>query len=346
MSYKALDPQDFVISADSVTAPAWSTNNPTLTVFYTGSTCYNTSSFYIDVYNAPCSSTNAAVQFSIAYGHYAGSGSAPINSLVLGNSPSRITYGQYRNLVYGDSEGNGNVVGGRFNFGGTSTNAESIIAIPIDRNRYKESLLPGTFKLTLGSGSSYLNLTDNSNDVSTVTYLNCGRAFDIVWGSNGSADTTQFVAGYTTAGSYGLFLPDIGLIILNPAALALSPANGGLGHTFYTGTDANKNGVNYSAVYDFIDNGNEFTLQSKETVSSNYVFVRVRNNEFNYTSNPSFITGSGTLIYDNFINSPQTFITTVGMYNDANDLLAVAKLSKPLVKDFTKEALIRTKLDW
>jgi hypothetical protein len=47
-----------------------------------------------------------------------------------------------------------------------------------------------------------------------------------------------------------------------------------------------------------------------------------------------------------FINSPQTFITTIGMYNDSNELLAVAKLSKPLKKDFTKEALVRVKLDF
>ena len=46
------------------------------------------------------------------------------------------------------------------------------------------------------------------------------------------------------------------------------------------------------------------------------------------------------------INNPQTFVTTVGLYNNNNDLLAVAKLSKPLVKDFTKEALIRVKIDY
>jgi hypothetical protein len=39
-------------------------------------------------------------------------------------------------------------------------------------------------------------------------------------------------------------------------------------------------------------------------------------------------------------------MTTVGLYNDNSELLAVAKMSKPLVKDFTKEALIRVKLDW
>jgi hypothetical protein len=46
------------------------------------------------------------------------------------------------------------------------------------------------------------------------------------------------------------------------------------------------------------------------------------------------------------INSPQSYITTVGLYNDNNDLLAVAKLSRPLLKDFSKESLVRIKLDY
>jgi hypothetical protein len=55
---------------------------------------------------------------------------------------------------------------------------------------------------------------------------------------------------------------------------------------------------------------------------------------------------SGSFIYPNFVNSPQTYMTTVGLYNTNNELLAVAKMSKPLVKDFTKESLVRVKLDW
>ena len=46
------------------------------------------------------------------------------------------------------------------------------------------------------------------------------------------------------------------------------------------------------------------------------------------------------------INSPKTYITTVGLYNDKNELLAVAKMSQPIAKDPTKEALIRVKLDY
>jgi hypothetical protein len=89
-----------------------------------------------------------------------------------------------------------------------------------------------------------------------------------------------------------------------------------------------------------------FQLNSEESVSSDYIFVRVGNSEFNYTTNPSMISGSGEFVYSSFLNNPQTFITTVGLYNDNNELLAVAKTSQPLPKDFTKEALFRVKLDW
>ena len=142
------------------------------------------------------------------------------------------------------------------------------------------------------------------------------------------------------SGSYGLFLPDIGTILLNPDALSQSLH-------LNTSRSNDLSGENEDRLFDAIRLGENFTLNSQETLSSDFVFVRLRNSEFNYSENPSFISGStGELIFNNFINQPQVFITTVGMYNDSNELLAVAKLSRPLLKDFTKEALIRVKLDF
>jgi hypothetical protein len=343
MSFTRFDQSDLVVSSDTVTAPAWSSNIPTLSTFFTSSN--STSSFFTDVYNADPIGSNSAVQFSIAYGHIQGSGSAPLNSLVASNTYTRINYGQYRNIVYGDNEG-------LFNFGQGNTGSADIFAIQIDRNRYKESMMPGTFNLKLTSGSNTLFLTDNSLDSTVINYLDCGRVYNIVSGSNGSAGSVTQLSGasqkgFTASGSYGLFLPDVGLIVLNPLALKQTGANGGLGATFYSGTGTSAtNRANNNQMYDIIKTGGSFQLNSQETISSDYVFVRIKNAEYNYTTNPSFITGSGDLIYTNFINNSQTYVTTVGMYNDNNVLLAVAKLSKPLVKDFTKEALIRVKLDW
>jgi hypothetical protein len=341
MSFTRLDPTDFVVSSDSVTAPAWSNNVTVLQSFYTASGV-TTSSYYIDVYNEPISSTTSSIQFSIAYGHSLGSGSAPLNPLVVQNTPTRITFGQYRNLIYGDAESN-------INFGTGNTASIDLIAIPVDRNRYKESLFPGTWNMYLSGSAGLIKLTDNSNDVTTVTYVDGGRVYYIVSGSNGTAFNTPLISGasqkgFTPSGSYGLFLPDLGLFVLNPLALSLNAAGGGVGLSLSAASTAASS--NMTAIYNTFAKGANFQLNSQETISSDYVFVRIKNQDYNYTTNPSFITGSGTLIYSNFINSPQTFPTTVGLYNDNNELLAVAKMSKALTKDFTKEALIRVKLDW
>lgn len=348
MSFTRLDATDFVVSADSVTAPAWSNEVTTLTSFFTSSGTQAgqiSGSYYVDVYNGNPASATSAVQFSIAYGHIAGSGSAPLNTLVTGNSPTRITFGQYRNLIYGDAES-------PVNFGGLNTNATSLIAIQVDRNRYKESLFPGTFNIFVSGSAGRIQLTDNSNQVTTVTYVDGGRLFDIISGSNGVATTATAPAGasakgYTASGSYGFYLPDIGLIVLNADALALNAANGGVSSSIDTAATNAAMYANNEALFQLVNKGASFTLNSQETISSDYVFVRVRSADYNYTTNPSIISGStGELIYSNFINSPQTFPTSVGLYNDNNELLAVAKMSKPLTKDFTKEALIRVKLDW
>ena len=346
MSFTRLDPTDFVVSSDSVTAPAWSNNVTVLTTFYTASAS-TTGSYYIDVYNLPITNASSSVQFSIAYGRSDGSGSAPLNTLVPGNTPTRISFGQYRNLIYGDAES-------KVNFGGLNTASVDLIALQVDRNRYKESLFPGTFNLYLsGSAATFpLKLTDNSNQVTTVNYVDGGRVFDIISGSNGVATSAAALSGgtkgYTASGSYGLYLPDIGLILLNPSALVLPSTAGGLGLSLISGSSTTGDAsTNMNNIFKAVNSGSYFALNSQETISSDYVFVRIKNQDYNYTTNPSFVSGStGVMIYSNFINSPQTFPTTVGLYNDNNELLAVAKLSQPLTKDFTKEALIRVKLDW
>ena len=379
MSFVRFNPEDFVISADSVTSTLWSNDTPTLTQFFTAPSgvggITTASAAYINVYNLTSSNTASAIQFSIAYGRIDASGSAPYNLLVPQNSPTRTTYGQYRTLVNGDENTN-------FNFGGQNTSSTDIYVINIERARYKEHLFLGTFNLRLSenttntgtpwngtvTGSRLMTatansilLTNNSNNVSTVTYCDAGRVYDIVSGSNGTATTSSIgggiTPGYTVSGSYGWYLPDVDLIILNPRALALPFASGGINLAPYSESVTTINngaltGVSgscallFNAISGAIGSGS-FSLNSEETITSDYVFVRVKNPEFNYTTNPSMISGStGDFVYSSFVNNPQTFPTTVGLYNDSNELLAVALLSKLLTKDFTKEALIRVKLDF
>tara|TARA_B100000963_G_C22634029_1_gene676579 strand:+ start:2590 stop:3621 length:1032 start_codon:yes stop_codon:yes gene_type:complete len=343
MSFKQFDNEDVVVSADAISSTVWSTGNYTLSTFHSSSTQEASTSgdYYLSVYQTGSTDTTAAVQFSIAFGDKDGRGGSLFNSNVTGKSPTSTVYGQYRSLILGDEESD-------FNFSGINSNF-GIFAISIDRARYKEKLMPGTFNLTLKSGSVELKLTDDSNLATTVNFTDAGRIFEVISGSNG----TSFDGGTgitTTNGSYGKFLPDIGVIILNGQAIR-GTFEGGFGGTtltrFASGSNETSDGINNRAMYSLISgSANAFSINAEETVSSNFVFVRVRNGEFNYSNNPSNISGSGELRHNSMVNNPQAYITSVGLYNDTNDLVAVAKLSKPLLKDFTKEALIRIKLDY
>jgi len=341
MSFKALETDDFVVSADSITAGLWYGNAPTITSFYTSSTQVAGSSgpYYVNVYNE---NTYENIQFAIAYGDVDGDGSELYNAAVTGKSPSSTIYGQYRSLVLGDENA-------EFNFDGALRAADNFYVISVDRNRYKESLFPGSMTLILSSSAGEISLTDNSQVVSTVSFNDAGRVFQVVQGSAGTVTDTTSVGGgangYSASGSYGWFLPDIATIILSADVLDADSTDGGieLGTLRQSDTD----NENPGRLYDAIVTGASFTMNSQETITSDFVFVRPRSSEFNYSENPSFISGStGEVIYDDFINNPQVYITTVGLYNNNNELLAVAKLSKPLLKDFTKEALVRVKLDF
>jgi hypothetical protein len=349
MSYNRLDPSDFVVSSDAISATLFSDGAPTLTQFWTSSTQEAGSSgdYYLNIYQTSSTLDAASVQFAIAYGNAAGSGSLVYNAGVDGKSPTGTVFGQWQDLVIGDENTN-------FTFG--SITSSQFYALTMERARYKESLFLGSMALTIKgpiAASGSIVLTDNSNYVSSVQFCEAGRIFQLISGSAGVKTTSTAATttdGYSlNSGSYGWLLPDIGTIILNPLALAAPTASGGIGF-IYSGSATGSATPNVSpnrSLFVAMSGSNSFKLNSQETITSDYIFVRPRSAEFNYSENPSFISGStGEVLYSGFINNPQTYITTVGLYNDTNELLAVAKLSRPLLKDFTKEALVRIKLDF
>ena len=154
MSFSRYNTEDSVISSETVVRGLFSGDSNVL-----NGSSVNTSSYteyYLNVFNGDPASSGSAVQFSIQYGNLKGSGSALINASVPGYTPSRVIYGEYRNLVYGTETTN-------FSFDGT-TDSNDIFVINVARGRYKESLLPGSFGLTLGSGSNgKISLIDDSS---------------------------------------------------------------------------------------------------------------------------------------------------------------------------------------
>jgi hypothetical protein len=346
MAFSPLAPEDFVVSSDAISATLWSNGSPTLTSFFTSSTQEAGSSgdFYLNIYQTASTDAAASIQFAVAYGNANGSGSANYNNAVDGKSPTGTIFGQWQDLVIGDENTN-------FTF--ATITSSQFYALTFDRARYKESLFLGSLSLKLSGSSGSITLTDNSNYVSAVQYTEAGRVFQLITGSQGVKATignANTADGYSkNSGSYGWLLPDIGSIILNPLALADFATSGGIGFQ-YSGSAASSAPPNTPpnrSMYQAISGGASFTINSQETITSDYIFVRPRSAEYNYSENPSYISGStGEVIYPYFINNPQTYITTIGLYNDTNELLAVAKLSRPLLKNFTKEALLRIKIDF
>jgi hypothetical protein len=338
--YKAFLPED-VIQGDiqTISQPIWSENmNPFSASyasgigFYTASTQASQSGdYYVNVYHRdPTTSTNAQVQFALAYGHRFGSGSIGDPNTVGNNAndtPSRAIYSQYRNMLLPPTDKVFTI---------NNANANEIIVINVARSRFRQKIDPGNWELRFGSGSSnwetkYISLIDGSGAGETYTINEAGRIFGIYSGSGGVTASSQ---------QYGLFYPDQGIIVLHAGYLR---TNAGIPFNSSSAVQA-RNHMTMSAR---ISGSSYFAARSEEKVTSTHYFVRITNAQFNFSNNPTFVTGStGTFLHPSMLRNPSVYVTTIGMYDDMNRLLAVAKLSKPLLKTFNREALIKVKLDY
>jgi len=316
----------------TLTAGVWSSGLGTLKTFHTASAQSQSSGqYFYDVYD---SSSNGQVQFAVSYGHRLGSGSLGTNE----DSPSKAIYSQYRNVLLEPSTT-------QFTFA-QDQNLDDIYVLNFQRARIKEKLNAGAWELVMSGsvGNRLIKLIDDSPTNTTPTLGVAGRIFNVVSGTIDGG--VQTAASNQPGGGYGLFYPDAGIIILNPTLLDASASVG-------TGRNSNTNDDNSFKLFTSIsgssaqDSAQGFKARNEEGVVSTHYFVRVKNAEYNFSNNPTFVTGSdGDIAESTFIGDPKVYITTVGLYNDSNELLAIAKISKPLLKSFDKETLIRVKLDF
>ena len=341
----SLESSDVVTNVkDIISSGMWENGSGTLTAFYTSSTQSSSNhQYYLDVYGTnPQSDSTAKPQFSIAYGHLNGSGSAGAVG-VDGYRASATVYRQLVNTLLGPNEE-------QFQFANTGgANAgkpDYVYAISIARQQLREKMDPGNWELHL-SGSllpglyGLTKLIDDSAATTNPTVNQGGRVFNVVSGSiaGGTASTFED-ASDQPGGGLGLFYPDTGLIILNGPAINATAS-------LSTGVASNTEGGNVGKFFKAITGEDKFQARREEVITSQHYFCRVPNKQFNFSSNPTFTSGSnGDFTVSTFENNPKTFITQVGLYNNSNELLAVAKLSKPLQKSYSKEAIIKVKLDF
>jgi len=339
-----------------VTSGIWSGDTGSLDVKanYTSSVQVASTSgrYYLDVYNTTATGSGE-VQFSIAYGDVNGFGAPTISQNDDSTSPTKATYNQYKNVLLDSSDNYFSVYTASTAGGHDMT---SFYAINVNRARYKERLDPGNISIDFSGSVRSITLIDDSGgtDENVTT---AGRVYNLVSGSLniGSALSASIATtgGYSAAQNgqgYGLFYPDMGIILLNPKALAaacdpfLAEAKNSI-TSIYHQNNGNKSGS--VALLMAISGGADLQIRRTENVSTSHYFVRANNREFNFSNNPTFVTGSvGAFVQPLFEKDPHVYITTVGLYDDANELLAVAKTSKPVEKSFDKEIAIKVKLDF
>ena len=361
---------------------------------HTGSLSATNQKYYQNIVNNHPDSSSAATQFSVAYGHYAGSGSFTDSGGIVG--ASEVIYKQWANLLLPPTE----ITGGfKISQGGSSGQKSSgvkdddIYVLVAKRSLFKDRVNAGSWTIALSgsygpaggvfpavanvSGSQILHLTDDSKTVAP-TATPAGNRYNIVSGSAGAVATASSVL------TYGWFYPDVGALVFSQAELSQSIPGADLGASpsyvtasfanqdqttadtgkLYTGSAAvqayiSSSGLsaNLTNAYDpknairfvncLVPEGAYLKFRSEEEQNSVSYFCRVFSNDMNYSNNPTFVSGSQNLIrHEGMRTDPTVYITGVNLYSGAGHLVATAKLSAPLKKNFGSEATIKVKLTY
>ena len=328
----------------TISSGLWSGGDAELTSFFTQSTNGSQTGSFLELYNEdPNLSSSAEVQFAVGYAHVEGSGSAgTVTKVTSGERQTAALYSQFRNVLLAP-----NTDKFEFTASPTSSGDKDFYFVSFQRARQREKIDPGNWELKLSGElpvvlkDDKISLIDDSGANTNPTVNQGGRVFNVVSGSIANG-VFKSAATETQAGAFGLFYPDLGLILLNAIKTELTgglrPLNDRSATNFASRSEA---------FYNAIRSGSSFTARREEEISSTNYFVRANNKNFNFSSNPTYATQSdGSLTQPTFFKDPKTFISQVCLYNDDNELLAIAKLSKPILKSYSREAIIKVKLDF
>ena len=370
--YTLFDPVNDILTdvQEEVTRGLFTGNTGSLVTMFTSSLLTaGQKTYYQEICSVgdPGLTNDGVSELSIAYGHFAGSGSVDLTGNLNNDTPTRGIYSQYAQLLLPPADR-------KFTFDGTDS--DSIYVLNFNRSKFRERIDAGNFELTLArlsgsigadavannehtgsnvklsGGSEYIQIVDDSS-ANDPTVGQFGPIYNLVSGTLDNTTQGQVIHNESDPVHYGLLYPHLGIAVLNAEKLDVDISSGGLNFNSVTGSQIQ--GDNAMKLFTSLSSSNDLTpanfnggiqARSMERVKATYYFVRARNAEYNYSNNKSFVTGSGELAYSTFADNPQVYITTVGMYNTNLELLAVAKLSQPILKNFTREALIKVKLNY
>jgi len=239
----------------------------------------------------------------------------------------------------------------------------------------KDEIKKGSFELQLGTTTTH---SDTAGDMNTnlLTIKDDGAATDYKVNSPaGEYGILKITGDSTNAGGGPAAAPyDVkcGLIYYQAGVVALTPdllmgfdnatyEKGKITNAGATGgTDAEMNAAAQNILALLNDNAktmDDVALAFRQRIekvcfnnttelNSTIYFCRVSHNDFNYSSNPTYLLDSKVRVKSKTSDAPISYITSVGLYSSDNELLAVAKLSEPLRKDPTNDMTLRVRLDY
>ena len=316
-----------------ISSGIFSGGSGTMTAFYTASSQGQVTGSHLSIYHQDpaTNSTTAEIQFSLGYAHFHGSGSAGnTTKLTTGGRDSATMYRQFSNVLLPP-------LTEKFSFTSSPSASEDFYFVSFNRARMREKIDPGNWEIKVGT----THLIDDSGATNNPTVNEGGRVYNVVSGSlETGTGVIKTAATSQTGGAIGAFYPDLGIILLNATHM---DDVAGMGTA--RSTDAFDD--NPKKFFNKIVTGTKFQVRREEEINSTNFFCRVNNKKYNFSSNPTFFTGSdGSLTNSTFFKDPKVYITQIGLYNEDNELLAIAKLNKPILKSYSKEAIIKVKLDF
>lgn len=350
--YKNLSADDIITVKKKVTKGVFSGDAASITSFFTGSQASETGStgralYYIDVFQTESTDSTAAVQFSLSYGHLDGKGTPTVSTDSGSRRPTQAVYKQYANTLLPVDSTQFTFYTGSTADGHTSNDA---FVLNFSRTRIKEELDTDSFELHLSGSNGIFKFIDESADITNPTIGPGGSVYNIASGTIDLTTTGSDIVTYTASNGegYGKFFPESGIIVLNPSAIG--DTVGTIGAVEITGSTTDTSAATYDnlhyQLFDSLVGGAFAKARSAEDVSSQSYFVRVRNKEFNFSNNPTYVSGSDKQIVDSLYNEPVTYISTIGLYNEQNELLAIAKVSRPILNGRDTESLVKIKVDF
>ena len=246
---------------------------------------------------------------------------------------------------------------------------EHIYVVNVNRARMRDYIAEGNIEINLAelSGSKFQagGGLQNAHTGSNVKVSGTGKIIRLIDDSTlnsatvtQAGETYQMVSGSIETGVYnssaphvyGIMYRRLGIVVLNADTLDMSASFLTVTGSEVAGDNAYKlfTAISGAALYtDASGDALGFAGRSAERVKSTHYFCRVKNGEYNFSNNPTFVTGSeGDLAEPTMIGNPVVYITTVGLYNNRKELVAVAKTSRAIKKSFTTEALLKIKLEF